>query len=235
MICKFCTNDRKLIKAHVIPAGFFKRLRSGKQAPKMLTNTPGEFPKKSPVGVYDAKLVCRACEDQFGDWDDYAQQLLKGEPSNGKKLFSGKRLVGYEVPTFEYAKMKLFFISLLWRASASSHSFYRRISLGPFERRAKEMIENQDPGSPEEFSVVLAKFDDELGTCILDPHPEKWDGVNYVRFYLSGYVAYVKVDKRKAPLPHARFILSERQPLYIIARNLRGSKEFPLMKKITNS
>jgi hypothetical protein len=97
------------------------------------------------------------------------------------------------------------------------------------------MVENQNPGSPDEFSVVLAKFDDKLGTSILDPHPEKFSGVNYVRFYLSGHVAYVKVDQRKTPLMHSKFILSENKPLYIIARNLMGSKELRLMKSFVNS
>jgi hypothetical protein len=83
------------------------------------------FPKKTPVGVYDTKLVCRICEDKFGDWINYAQQLLQDEPLNGKKLFVGLQLIGYELPKFNYAKLKLFFVSLLWRASESSHPFYR--------------------------------------------------------------------------------------------------------------
>lgn len=232
MTCKFCQHDNSLIKAHIIPEGFFRRLRSGNQAPTMLTNQPGQFPKKSPVGVYDSTILCRNCEDQFGDWDNYAQQLLQDEPLNGKKIFSGLRIIGYEVPTFDYTRLKLFFISLLWRASVSSHSFYGSISLGPYERKAKSMIENQDPGSPEEFGVFLAKFNHKLGTIILDPHHERWSGVNYFRFYLAGYVAYVKVDQRRTPSPYFRFIASEKRPLYIIARNLEASKELPLMQKI---
>ncbi len=232
MVCKFCNNERSLIKAHVIPAGFFRRLRSGNQAPTMLTNQPGEFPKKSPVGVYDNTILCRNCEGQFGDWDDYTQKLLQDEPWNGRKLFSDLQLIGYEVPTFDYTKLKLFFISLLWRASASSHPFYGRVSLGPYEQKAKSMIERQDPGSPEEFSVFLTKFDDEVGRSILDPHRERWSGVNYLRLYLAGYVAYVKVDKRKTPWPHCRFIASEKKPLYVIVKTKKGSKEFSLMNKI---
>ena len=42
--------------------------------------------------------------------------------------------------------------------------------VGTFEPIAKKMIATSDPGEPEEFGVVLARFTDEPGTAILDPH-----------------------------------------------------------------
>ncbi len=72
MICQYCGETGKLIKAHVIPAAFFRRLRDGQDPPRLLTNKEKEYPKRMPIGVYDSNILCEACESRFGDWDDYA-------------------------------------------------------------------------------------------------------------------------------------------------------------------
>jgi hypothetical protein len=194
----------------------------------------GEYPKRVPTGVYDQNILCEECEPIFGDWDNYALRfLMEGPP--WKALYAQNQRVGYEIWEYDYKNLKLFFLSLLWRASVSQHPFYRRVNLGPREDVAKALIKKANPGTEHEFSVTLAKFDHPLGSAILDPHPEKWDDVNYYRFYLSSYVAYVKVDKRKAPNPHRDFILRKNPPLYVICRDLARSKELPLMKKIATA
>jgi hypothetical protein len=74
MTCKLCGQDKKLVKAHVIPASFFRPLRSEKNSPLLIT--AGNYVKRAPIGVYDKTILCEACEKQFGIWDDYAQSLL---------------------------------------------------------------------------------------------------------------------------------------------------------------
>jgi hypothetical protein len=198
----------------------------------MFSNKAGEYPKRAPIGVYDTQILCKDCESIFGDWDNYAQDLLREEPKNSSPILNGSQVLGYEINSYNYDSLKLFFISISWRASVSAQPFYQRIHLGPYEEIAKNFIEQRDPGSENDFSVTLAKFDHPLGQTILDPHLERRNGVNYIRFYLGSYVAYIKTDKRKAPEPLLDFILKRNQPLIIIGRDLEQSKELPLIKKI---
>lgn len=235
MDCRYCGKETNLVNAHVIPEGFFRRLRNGQDPPRLLTNKANEYPKKAPVGVYDTNILCEKCEPLFGDWDNYAQQFLTEQRPPGEVIYSEGQRVAYKVQKYDYAKLKLFFLSLIWRASVSEHPFYNRIKLGPFEKAAKDLIERCEPGSEHEFGVTLAKFDHPLGTAILNPHPEKREGINYCRFYLGSYVAYIKMDKRISPKPLGDFLLTPRPPLYIICRNLEKSKELPLMRKIALS
>jgi hypothetical protein len=232
MKCRYCCDKKKLVKAHIIPEAFFRRLRDGQDSPRMFSNKAGEYPKRAPIGVYDTQILCKDCELIFGDWDNYAQDILREEPKNSSPILNGSQVVGYQINSYNYDLLKLFFISLSWRASVSAQPFYKRINLGPYEKMAKYFIEHCDPGSENDFSVTLAKFDHSLGKTILDPHIDRWDGVNYIRFYLGSYVAYIKTDKRKAPEPHLNFILRPNQPLIIIGRDLEKSKELPLIKKI---
>jgi hypothetical protein len=181
--------------------------------------------------VYDQHILCEECEPFFGEWDNYAQRFLIEEPP-WKALYAENQRIGYAVWEYDYKNLKLFFLSLLWRSSVSVHPFYSRVNLGPYEGAARTLIKTANPGSENEFSVTLAKFDHPLGGVILDPHPDKWDDINYCRFYLGGYVAYIKVDKRQTPDPHRSIMLREKPPLYVICRDLERSKELPLMKKI---
>ena len=141
----------------------------------------------------------------------------------------------YVVENFEYKKLKLFFISLLWRASVSKQQFFSKISLGEFENIAKEHIAKGDPGDKEDFGVTLAKFDHPLAKSILDPHDDKQSDVNYYRFYLGSYIAYIKVDTKPAPSPLSLIAIAPNKPLYIIYRDFSKSKELELMKILLDS
>lgn len=232
MRCRFCNQDKTLVRAHVIPEGFFRRLRDGEDPPRMLSNVENTYPKRSPIGVYDTEILCIDCETQFGNWDQYAQELLTNSLTPAKEILHNNQIVGYEISDYNYEKLKLFFISLLWRASVSVQPFYEKVRLGQYEEIAKTHINNKDPGAPDDFAITLAKFDHALGQTILDPHGEKWEGVKYYRFYFGGYVAYIKVDKRLAPPPLGDFVIAPAAPLRIIARNLDKSKELQIIKNV---
>lgn len=232
MICRYCGEDKKLVKAHAIPEAFFGRLRNGQDPPRLLTNTENSYPERAPIGIYDRTILCAECEAHFGDWDNYAQDILGPEPKGATQIAENGKVGGYEISGYRYDLLKLFFVSLLWRSSISTHKFYSKVMLGPFEATAKSFVERRDPGVPEDFSVTVAKFDHPFGESILDPHAEKWDHVNYYRFYLGSYVVYIKADKRKTPEPHASFMMKPNEPLRIIRRDLERSKELPLIHNI---
>jgi len=232
MKCKFCGNESPLINAHVIPAGFFRRIRQGREPLEVITNSAGEYTKKSQIGEYDNTIVCSNCEVIWQGWDNYAQQLLAEQPLNGRTLYYNNRMICYIVDNYEYTKLKLFFISMAWRASVSTRKFFRNVSLGQFEDVAKQHIMNGNPGDSEDFSVVVSRFNHSLAKGTLDPHMYQNSGVNYIRFYLAGYMADMKVDRKPTPNPLSQITMAENRPLYIICRDFTKSKELELIKKL---
>jgi hypothetical protein len=142
------------------------------------------------------QVLCRECDNAFSPWDKHAQEVLLHDFSDAAAIYAGPRKIGWTITRFDYRLLKLFFLSLLWRASVSTHEFYRRVSIGPFETELRAMIANADPGAAETFAVTLSRFDHPALRAMLDPHPERHDGVNYCRFYLAGFVAHIKVDRR---------------------------------------
>jgi len=55
MGCKFCDEDKPLIKAHIIPATFFV-----KNGARILSSLPEVFPKRSLIAVYDDRSASSA-------------------------------------------------------------------------------------------------------------------------------------------------------------------------------
>jgi len=230
--CKYCGQEKKLIDAHIIPEAFFRPLLNEKDPPQLMTNIGGIFPKRVRKGIYDKTILCRECEDNFAPWDDYAQSLLLQRLKDARALRHGGEIAGLAFPNYDYTKLKLFFISVLWRASVSTQRFYEKIQLGPFEPHAKELIERKDPGLPDDFSVTLAHFEEKIGMVPLDPYREKYFGINFCRFYLGGYVALIKTDKRPSPSQIGDLALGKSDKLYIISRRFFQSPELNIAKQI---
>jgi hypothetical protein len=235
MNCKLCGKDKKLVRAHIIPKSLWKPLFDAEQPPQVHSNSSPFYSKKSPVGVYDTGIVCGECESIFSPWDDYAQKLLLADPAEEKYVVKNDRKIAYVETNFDYAKLKLFFISLLWKAAISNHYFFSRVNVGSFEPQLRKMILKGDPGDPDTFAILMAKCEDRLGPIVLNPHPKRWWEVNYYRFYLAGYMAYIKVDRRPAPNFMGELALDPEKPLIMILRDLRTRKDLKMMQNIARS
>lgn len=234
-MCCLCQTEQRLIKAHVIPAGFFRSLGDVAETLEIHTNKPGAHPKRAPIGVYDKSILCRPCDNVFSPWEKHAQDVLLRDFSDTTAIYHGPAKLGWIVRTFDYRLLKLFFLSLLWRASVSTHDFYRRVSTGPFEQELRTMIVAGEPGPPDRFAVILGRFDAPSYSAMLDPHPDRYNGVNYVRFYLAGFVAYIKVDRRPPQDPLAAFILRPDVPIAVVLRSAREGKDGAVMRELALS
>jgi hypothetical protein len=235
MNCRLCGKDKKLVRAHIIPKSLWKPLFNDERPPQSLSTAPPVDDKKSPVGIYDTEILCAQCESIFSPWDDYAQKLLLAKPSEEQYVVNNGRKIAYVETAIDYAKLKLFFISLLWKAAVSNHFFFARVNVGSFEPQLRRMILKGDPGEPDTFAVMIAKCDDRLGPIVLNPQAERWGEINYYHFYLAGYMAYIKVDSRPAPDFMGELALDPENPLIISLRALRTNKDFKEMQYVTRS
>lgn len=237
MRCKLCLQERKLIKAHVIPRSFYKPMISGTEAPFLTSNDPKFRRKKVRIGIYDQTIVCAECEDRFKHWDNYAPRLLLGKATPRNYLVDEKgKQVGFTIESYDYEKLKLFFMSLLWRVAASSQYFFSQIRLGSHEEALRKMILRADPGDEDTFSSILCQWDDPLAEhFLLYPHRQRYEDINYIRCYLNSYVVEIKVDKRATSEFNKNFMLKPDKPLGVIIRELKISHEYEVMRAIAKA
>lgn len=218
-VCKFCLQPRQLVEAHIIPKALYPRNPSGDRRHISLDGTGQKPPRTIPNGVYDSNLVCDDCERRFGPWDDYASDVIAHESVTFACLRSQQGTPYRVYPTVDYAKLKLFFISLLWRAHATDLKDCNRVDLGPkYAALAKRMIENSDPGTPDQFAVVLVRLLGEHRHMGAPPTPRRIENVLLYETLLFGFAAYVKVDSRPLPGYFRQGQLEHGKPLLVLEK-----------------
>lgn len=165
-ICRLCGQNKKLIKSHIIPKAITKIILYSKHPKKdgarvlvkdELNNI--NYPKIPTDGYYDPNILCEICDNEnLGRLDEYAAEFFKTDFSKFRRDHKGI-FYYYDFPA-DCKTIKLFAISVLWRASISSNPFFSEVNLGPFEDRAKQLIKSN--GSPDlsDFEVRLSHYHD---------------------------------------------------------------------------
>lgn len=233
--CKLCgAAGVKLAKAHIIPKSLYGSAIHHPLGPlKLVAQALKKFERKSPNGIYDPDLVCISCEARFSPWDAYANKLLLKTRPTSVREHHGERLA-YIYDEFDYSLLKLFFLSLLWRANSTSHDFFSSVKLSRRqETELRTMILNGTPGGSEDFAVIfLARFDDSLADGFLNPWHERYDGVGVYRFFFSQHVAYIKATTKPTGKDLKDFVIRPERELVLVARDFRETKEFAAMVEI---
>lgn len=236
MVCKYCSESDNFIRAHVIPEAFFRELREGQRPPLLVAAMPGDFPKRAPIGVYDEEILCEQCERSFLAADTYGIDvfLKRFDDAFEPVRVKGETLV-HIASSVDKQLLLRFFVSVLWRASVSSHEFFRSVKLGPYEHAALKMLRDSNANVPSAFDAVLSRWDDAKDanlpvTAMLNPRRERWDGVNAYRLYLGRIIAYVKMDKRSFRDPLKGLSLQAPGPCHVLSRDLANSNDLRAIK-----
>lgn len=231
MRCLLTGIEGKGVKAHIIPRSFYDL--DYLQPLEIITNSETGYNGKSFVGIYDKNIVTAEGERIFSPWDLYAHQLLISGCDSFEKIVLDGKVIALRTPSYHYSNLKLFFISVLWRASVSTHPFFQHIRIDTFEPILRNALLNADSGGKEFFSVTLAYFVDlPTKTVMMDPLKEQYENVVYFRFFLGQYIAYIKVDQNPTPTLFEPYALSPDRPLVIIGREFHHSKEKSVVRNL---
>ena len=234
MTCKGCGENKKLIDAHIIPKSFYMDLRASDNHLDIIPSNPTDRKGRSFKGDYDTSILCAECDKVMEIYDDYGKKLLLDQSSDFKELIHEGKIYGWEIEEYDYLKLKLFLLSVLWRASITQRKFFKDVNLGSIENHLKELIW-QGKDDPINFSCVLARFrpydETSLEKMILDPDNKEIDGINCYRFYLGGYIVWIKVDAAITNDGIFKLQLRENQSAVVVARDFGSSKELALVKK----
>ena len=230
MKCKLTGVDGKGIKAHIIPKSFYAISPEETKPTKLITNIEGHYSRKCPIGIYDDTIVTEEGERVFSEWDDYAYEILLSGKFVFEPLSDAGQLTAFQIASYNYTKLKLFFLSVLWRASVSNQHFFRKVNLGPFEPEVRKALLSNDPKDTDWLAVSIAKWSDSpKGAGMMDPFRTRFDGINYYVMYLEHYIVYFKVDNRVAGEVFRAIQLKPDAPLMVVPRELANSKELQAM------
>ena len=223
-----CGVTGPLVDSHVIPQALHVDMQNASEGAETLEiySDLRSYSLRSRTGVY-GQYVCSDCEGRFHPWDEAGIEFVRGHRTGdaGADLPGGRRNGFYA--QVDYPNFKLWVMSLLWRANACQHPLFRRVQLGEkWTDVLTNFLTNEDPGTSEDFSVSASWFTDDVARFFMaDPHREKYDQINYYRFYVyGGFTFLIKVDQRRSTQKFAEFQLDESGELAVLARRLSPSE-----------
>lgn len=235
--CLLCEMTRPLVEAHIIPRPFFAIHGSAGHPAKVLSNSPGVHPKRSPTGFYDGDILCEQCDRAIGAWDQYGAEVFIHELEQFKPVGDAAHVAAFSRAEYDYDRLKLFLLSVLWRAGVSSRDEFKRVHLGPHADEIRRMMLAGSAGPAQRYSAVLSVFTvnntlPNFAIPIMDPFHERWHGVNAYRLSFGLFTAYIKVDNRSLPEKLERVMLRPGQPLGVVARDYLQSSEASVSRSI---
>ena len=240
MKCQLCDTEAPLIESHVIPRPFFVGTGASPNSGKILSSVVGIHPKRSPVGPYDGGILCASCDGRIGVWDEVGVRLLHRELHSFELHASDGAALALTKESYDYSKLKLFFLSVLWRSGVSSLPMFGRVSLGPHQARLRSMLLRNEPGRSSDYSVALGVYTERgqlaaLGIGMMDPFRERFDGILTYRYYLGRVTALIKVDARPFLAPLSEVCMDPSRPLVLVARDLQSSPELKAVGKVISA
>lgn len=204
IICNLCRKEKKLIEAHIVPKWAYMNLynnESDKDKRSLILVEKNKYDLKRPMGSYDPNILCANCDNFLGKYDEYGKKVFLDSPLEKR----GKE--AYVVKNVDFDRLRIFLISVVWRASISNLGEYKKFSIGPYSDRIREILFNIINGNSVinliNYSFIIGKFQagslplNVVNKNIQTPHTQKIDGINTTIFYMpNGLKVFVKTDKR---------------------------------------
>lgn len=194
--CKLCLKNKELKKSHIIPDAFFQYVKKEQDDGRhiVITQDSNSWGQET----FSEKMLCGECEQKFSlNFEQYAAEVLLHNPNKvGVKVTQfGDHL---ELSGINYEKLKLFQMSLLWRASVSKLYFYKDVSLRPQqEEKLRVSLLSLTAMRPNEYPCTFERVMNDVmpdakerlsrKRVIINPKTITSDICGYTIFVLGGF------------------------------------------------
>ena len=240
MVCRFCDVDKKkLAKAHIMPDSMNHVLRrifgEDRNTPMIAIEKATGRIKPHPMGVYDKTILCGSCDAGFSTWEQHATNVLFTKHAWADVTYdSSGQPHHYRLLNADYAALKLFVLSMLWKTSVSSLHYCRRVNLtDAANQRLRTMLKAANPGDGGDFAVRICQFYGMDAGVTFESHEEVISGMAHAVMYLPGYKLLIKVDNQKVRLDPV--VIRPGTPVLVRLLNFQGSPERRSVEKMVTA
>ena len=251
--CSLCLQEKKLIKAHIIPDFMYSGMKNEDDKNifyEVTYNLDNNQSKsiKIQTGDFDKNILCEDCDNRIigANYEKYAQTSMYGKNIDPEIKPDCKNYINpndgaeYSICTnIDYSKMKLFLLSVLWRASITDRPAFRDVDLGKkHEERLRKLIYKNIVPAETEYPIMMTSFlrtDHSLENLIGQPQRVRFkDGLNGYVFLIDSFqfIFYVNSTDHKLPEYLERTMLRQKGEMTIL--HLPNGKELEFLKKILN-
>ena len=210
--------------SHIIPKCMYKGMENDENKIGVST-LKNDIKTETEIDYryFDKYILCFECETvKLSQLDNYGNRILFGDQKTND-LFKSSVL---EYPNakvclienFDYLKLKLFLLSVLWRAHISKHVFFDNINLSSRAEVIRQAILSKDLKSCEDVKISIfgLMFDrNKLMKAIPKPRHIVTESIDVYSFMIYGIVYnFIYKDDNKS-FHLVENILTENQPIKI--------------------
>lgn len=214
--CKLTLDNGKFIKSHLIPQSLTKpEIRGG----IMKQIGEGSRPKKATSSWYDSELVIKKGEDILTEYDTSAIRILRNHQliwTSWKESFTtddskfhiiDENYGVREFSSLNWKSLRLFGLSLLWRACNTSQVGFCDIKIPKNDlEKIRLMLINRDCGAIHFYPIKFCQLSTKGKIHNQTPFIRKFElpkrcevtkskYLNIVRFYFDGLIMHIHLSK----------------------------------------
>lgn len=124
-LCKLCLSQKPLCDSHALPNSLFNYILRSNSGKAIVITDDEDTPARLSSDTWDVELLCETCERKLNrNYDSYGIAVFRGHQGAVSKHSEGVDLL-----RVERRRLRMFFLSVLWRISVSNHPSYLNISL----------------------------------------------------------------------------------------------------------
>lgn len=180
-------------------------------------------------------LLCIDCERHIGRFDDYAAKFFSSVDKWEFIETPAGRL--YVVHKYDYKLLKLFLMSVLWRASVASIEPFQQVSLDAHHQEAlRQMLLANDVGNDSQFRSVIFRYQSykNLEKVTIAPHRIEEKGcITYFQLQFNEFPCRIKVSEQNDSDRYDGVWLSEKGPLRILEMTMAEKRLRAMVNVVT--
>ena len=156
-LCKLCLNRRPLCDSHALPNSAFNYILRKNAGKAIVITDDATTPAHYSSDTWDAKLLCAECEQKLNrNFDAYGMAVFRGHEGSVRTHSDG-----IDFLRIDRQRLRMFFLSIVWRVSVSDHPNYSNIDLPhAWEEDLRNALDEERKIPDNRYTVRLYKMRD---------------------------------------------------------------------------
>ena len=223
----FVAQTGELRNSHIIPEFLYKPIYDVKH--QLHLRRSGRLVRGKPLqkGIRE-KLLCDHCEGQLSRNEKYWKEVWFG----GMEVLAQKRQHQWHISNLDYTRVRIFFLSLIWRMSvASQDSMWKNVNLGPHEEPIRRMVHEDNPGEPWQYGflcIVPLFYGKPIVDWLLEPDWVRSEWGRMYRLWVGGCIYLFHISNQRITKPMSDLLIRKDGSLTIY---FKDALEIPFIRE----
>lgn len=220
--CRLCLLHRSLCDSHALPDSLFNYILRKNSGKAIVITDDATTPVQYSADTWETELLCQQCEQLLNRlYDAYGMAVFRGQEGGVLRASEGVLLL-----RIDRRRLRMFFLSVLWRISVSTHHSYSNIELpAQWEEELRTALLAGRSLPQGKYTVAVYKMRDTtpkggfsneaLRSFIAAPFARRFDGFISVCYPFLGF--FVETFLPRVPEKYAKRpgVIHGRSPVFL--------------------